>query len=450
MALRRASSLGSAGSAAVGGSDAYPRAAIDAARPPRNDDAAAAGSDAASGTAATAAAAATAGVAATRADVLHRKVSMKAAAYAEQRAAAVAAAPVLEDLGDKSRGMDIDRWRKKVGITAATRVFIITGEYPDIRDALVARGWKQNPDKESPHFDMKWTLKSNEISHGALLAAQYANHCQRATCITTKAGLTHTIRVAHHFTPVDYNTFFPRAYDLGDPQDYADFVDDFRGVEAEKVVRGVVLSLLNALLGAGCISLPQLQLTTTSGRAGGRVSQADQVMTRIMTARAELLEKVLLQPAVLSNVSHPAVPLVNHGVLAAALSVCRKRQREWDDADLDAPGEAGLEPAVTAREWEVLRHCSVFREGAPVEQAPLTRADEEAARALELAMNIKRDRLIRRLAKRGKTDAATLTAVLQQSSVSGLATRLEQLLQRAACPADGYDTGFHRPGRCKG
>ena len=38
------------------------------------------------------------------------------------------------------------------------------GPYPDIKKALLHRGWVQNVDRHSPCFDFKWTLKAKQIS----------------------------------------------------------------------------------------------------------------------------------------------------------------------------------------------------------------------------------------------------------------------------------------------
>lgn len=47
-------------------------------------------------------------------------------------------------------------------------MFIITGGYRDLKKALLARGWLENPDDTSYCFDFKWSLKANEIDHAKL------------------------------------------------------------------------------------------------------------------------------------------------------------------------------------------------------------------------------------------------------------------------------------------
>jgi len=43
------------------------------------------------------------------------------------------------------------------------KVFIVKGGYRDLKNALLERGWVENPDKFSKLFDLKWTTKINDI-----------------------------------------------------------------------------------------------------------------------------------------------------------------------------------------------------------------------------------------------------------------------------------------------
>jgi tubulin monoglycylase TTLL3/8 len=106
-------------------------------------------------------------------------------------------------------------WRKKYRVDADTGVFIIKGGYPDVKKALKKRGWVENKDKESPCFDFKWTLKTKDLDFGNLKDNQLVNHFTTATSITTKVGLTHSLRNLIWFTNVDIDTFYPKCYDCG-------------------------------------------------------------------------------------------------------------------------------------------------------------------------------------------------------------------------------------------
>lgn len=52
----------------------------------------------------------------------------------------------------------------------------MTGWYPCVKKALVERGWTQNPDRDSPFFDLKWTLHSQDIRTTDIEPWQLCNH----------------------------------------------------------------------------------------------------------------------------------------------------------------------------------------------------------------------------------------------------------------------------------
>merc|ERR1712187_513185 len=116
------------------------------------------------------------------------------------------------------------------------RVFVCVGGYPDFRDALLARGWFQNMDKDSRHFDFKWGMASN-IDHERLLSNQIVNHFDRCREFTTKSGLTANLRNSEWMSGVPADNFYPRAFDLYDPAERAEFVLDFKLTKAESILR---------------------------------------------------------------------------------------------------------------------------------------------------------------------------------------------------------------------
>lgn len=65
---------------------------------------------------------------------------------------------------------------------------------------------------------------------------QVVNHFQMASYITTKVGLLNSVRELPWFEAVDPEAFYPRAYDLFQPQGRADFLEDFRWTAAEALV----------------------------------------------------------------------------------------------------------------------------------------------------------------------------------------------------------------------
>lgn len=131
---------------------------------------------------------------------------------------------------------DMAEWKRRNQCHKDAQVFICNGGYPDFRDALLKRGWFQNPDKESRHFDLKWGM-ANDIEHERLQPHQIVNHFDRCRDLTTKIGLSLNLRNSAWHCGVDSDSFYPRAYDLYDPLERADFVLNFKFTKAESILR---------------------------------------------------------------------------------------------------------------------------------------------------------------------------------------------------------------------
>jgi len=84
---------------------------------------------------------------------------------------------------------DYSDWKRKNGVPADGLVFVMTGWYPCVKQALLDRGWYFNADPTSPFCDLKWTLRSIDISQETLLPWQLTNHFLKNIAITTKAGI---------------------------------------------------------------------------------------------------------------------------------------------------------------------------------------------------------------------------------------------------------------------
>ena len=123
---------------------------------------------------------------------------------------------------------DIDLWKKRNKVEEEKRIFIIMGGYGDIRRALKKRGWVENKEKESPCFDLKWTLKGKDIDFQHLQDNQIVNHFNKNNLITTKVGLCNNIRNLVWFNNVDIDSFYPRCFDLMNEDDSADFIEEFK------------------------------------------------------------------------------------------------------------------------------------------------------------------------------------------------------------------------------
>uniref|UniRef100_K3XBP5 ATP-grasp domain-containing protein n=1 Tax=Globisporangium ultimum (strain ATCC 200006 / CBS 805.95 / DAOM BR144) TaxID=431595 RepID=K3XBP5_GLOUD len=132
---------------------------------------------------------------------------------------------------------DYASWKKRHGVRPDQNVFCMTGAYPVIREELEKRGWYYNHEKVSPFFDLKWSLKSDDLKAFKLEKHQYVNHFFQNTAITTKVGLLHNLRNMVWHQSVDIDTIFPRAYDLNEPRDMETFIQDFRYGFAEGLLK---------------------------------------------------------------------------------------------------------------------------------------------------------------------------------------------------------------------
>lgn len=49
------------------------------------------------------------------------------------------------------------------------------------------------------------------------------NHFQKAGCLTTKVGLSKTMRNMKYIKDISEDNFFPKCFDLGDEDDFVGF-----------------------------------------------------------------------------------------------------------------------------------------------------------------------------------------------------------------------------------
>ena len=99
-------------------------------------------------------------------------------------------------------------------------VFIVKGGYRDIKNALLERGWVENPDKKSNFYDFKWTTKVSDINYDGLKYNQAVNHFNNNACLTSKYGICKSLRSVMFSQSVDVDKFFPKAFDLCDLTDF--------------------------------------------------------------------------------------------------------------------------------------------------------------------------------------------------------------------------------------
>lgn len=151
-----------------------------------------------------------------------------------RRTACQPMAPAARDFAD---------WKRKHGIAPEQRVFVMTGWYPCVREALVARGWVQNLDRDSPFFDLKWTLTSQHLRQSNLEPWQLSNHFQKTRSLVTKVGLSRSLDSLRWFARETTEGIFPRCYDLATPVEAQAFVEDFQTLQALKILQAIVAIL---------------------------------------------------------------------------------------------------------------------------------------------------------------------------------------------------------------
>jgi tubulin monoglycylase TTLL3/8 len=142
--------------------------------------------------------------------------------------------------------MDMATYKKKYRVAHEQKVFILSGGYGDLRNALLQRGWFENKNFNSNCFDLKWCLKAKEIDHSNLKEGQIVNHFAKATSITTKVGLTHSLKNLIWFKNIDVDSFYPRCFDLGMQEETDDFIEDFKATKAQSLLKIYVREIREA------------------------------------------------------------------------------------------------------------------------------------------------------------------------------------------------------------
>lgn len=105
---------------------------------------------------------------------------------------------------------DVGVWRKRNRLTHKTKIFKMFGNYTTIKKTLYEKGWVENKDKNSPCFDLLWTLKQRDIDYDTLKEGQIVNHFRYNGVITTKLGLCRNIGKVINFNNIEVDTFFPK------------------------------------------------------------------------------------------------------------------------------------------------------------------------------------------------------------------------------------------------
>mmetsp|Transcript_81645 Transcript_81645/g.170831 ORF Transcript_81645/g.170831 Transcript_81645/m.170831 type:complete len:410 (+) Transcript_81645:158-1387(+) len=131
--------------------------------------------------------------------------------------------------------------RKEFGCSPNVKFFICSHDL--FRDALRARGWRENPFKKSMTFDLRWVAEKRSpvnIGLDQLLPSQIVSDFAGHEVMCCKDGLTRSLRDAKRLTGVSCESFFPRAFDMRCAQDILRFLADFTRTKA----RGILMLFL--------------------------------------------------------------------------------------------------------------------------------------------------------------------------------------------------------------
>lgn len=94
----------------------------------------------------------------------------------------------------------------------AHKIFIIQGEYPALKNALISSGWEENPDSKSSNFQLLWA-KSTKFPL-KLEDWQMINHFPKNYEISAKWNLCENLKKFEKTAGVNCDLFYPRSYRL--------------------------------------------------------------------------------------------------------------------------------------------------------------------------------------------------------------------------------------------
>lgn len=275
-----------------------------------------------------------------------------------------------ESIGVPAR--DFADWKRKNAVPQDAQVFAMTGWYPCVKQALLDRGWHYNPDPLSPYFDLKWTLRSIDVSQEQLQAGQLTNHFLKNVAITTKVGLIKSLQSLVWVADVHSDDIIPRCYDLSNPQDTQAFIDDFRYQKAECHLKAVYKRI------TGMDGPEGDQRVATAGSLEGLDRYSPVLTPRHFDSGSGPSSDV-------RNVGPGSVVTVNGAVFNACCAVLERLLRPLDDRYLDNQRDEDSPPplqnnfqnknqvtpasgfsssiAMTPLEWELIGTIDMYAPG---------------------------------------------------------------------------------------
>eukprot|EP01038_Epipyxis_sp_PR26KG_P012342 gene12342-16553_t len=257
---------------------------------------------------------------------------------------------------------DFNDWKRKNAVPSDAKVFAMTGWYPCVKQALLDRGWYFNSDSNSPYFNMKWTLRSLDVSQENLQPWQLTNHYLKNVAITTKVGLIKSLQSLVWLADVDIKDIIPRAYDLSLPDEMQAFLDDFRFQHAENMLKKLYTKLTG-------YEQPLVTLVDEKNKIPGVKDSADNNDNNDNEGSSELplqsyeemIEKLFSLPPLppLSAGCNLNEILINRTIFDTCCIVLEKQIKPYEDSYVDDL-DYSSNKLITDLEWELLSNYNLF------------------------------------------------------------------------------------------
>lgn len=256
---------------------------------------------------------------------------------------------------------DFSDWKRKNSVPQDAKVFSMTGWYPCVKQALLDRGWYFNSDTTSPHFDLKWTLRSIDVSQETLQPWQLTNHYLKNVAITTKVGLIKSLQSLVWLADVDSKDLIPRAYDLSLAHEMQAFIDDYRFQKAEAIVRTVYKAICGQAYPVvefttgtvGTIIINTAEMEAPSHASGGKPNQED-------SYGEDSLDNLIYpsMPPVKADIAIDSIQ-INPVIFEAACTILENHLKPLEDSYIDDPSFDSSK-LVTDLHWELINNYDVF------------------------------------------------------------------------------------------
>lgn len=144
---------------------------------------------------------------------------------------------------------DLFQWKKANNLPVTAKIYkIINGEFIAIKKALNEKGWIENTDPNSPCFNLLWACRGCNINFEEIQSHAVINHFNNSTCITTKVGLCKVLKNSQYRSTIDIFSFYPLCYDLSQPEEINEFIEEYKFQKAQSILKKFVLNFTHSNL----------------------------------------------------------------------------------------------------------------------------------------------------------------------------------------------------------